>query len=53
MLLQLPASEQLDSHIFLVGIMLLFSLFFIFFNLLLRPKEKRLNHVTKPMMRAG
>ena len=53
MYLQFPASEQLDSHIFLVGIMLLFNLFFIFFNLLLRPKEKRLNHVTKPMMRAG
>ena len=52
MYLQFPASEQLDSHIFLVG-MLLFNFFFIFFNLLLRPKEKRLNHVTKPMMRAG
>ena len=31
MYMQFPASEQLDSHIFLVGIMLLFNFFFYFF----------------------
>ena len=41
MYLQFPASEQLDSHIFLVGIMLLFNLFFLFFLIYYSDRKRR------------
>ena len=41
MYMQFPASEQLDSHIFLVGIMLLFNFIFLFFLIYYSDRKRR------------